>query len=427
MNTIVIWAYRFFYSLAKAVLLLLCKFTHLKIQNWIKLREAYLQINWSQFQLKNCYWFHASSGEIEYIKSIIFELKKRTPHCQIVVTYSSISAEKLFNNIKEHVTLFVPLPWDQPSHLLKLIHHIQPRVLVFARTDLWPELIEQANRFRIPTVVVSYFPSLKWSHRFLLKWLLKKIDYISCVNEDVKKKIQQLLGLTSKNQKITADGDTRFDQVFNRLQQQPRLRLQPKAHHKILTFGSTWPEDEQLLFPLVPQILKLGYQIIWAPHEIKSTDLEKSHKIFKELQINTLTLSEENQLTNISQDCEPPTLNCDLLIIDRIGYLADAYRFSQAAFVGGSFKAKVHSIMEPLCCGVPVCVGPFFKNSPEALLVLSHTDPQLIYQAANSAELFKQFVKIYSEHNEETQQKIIQVMKNHTQASQQIANYLISL
>ena len=55
------------------------------------------------------------------------------------------------------------------------------------------------------------------------------------------------------------------------------------------------------------------------------------------------------------------------MIVDQIGILAELYTWGQAAFVGGSFRKQVHSVMEPLACGIPVAVGPFHQNNREAL------------------------------------------------------------
>jgi 3-deoxy-D-manno-octulosonic-acid transferase len=47
--------------------------------------------------------------------------------------------------------------------------------------------------------------------------------------------------------------------------------------------------------------------------------------------------------------------------------LQELYTWGDLAFVGGSFKDKVHSVMEPLCVGIPVVVGPHHSNNREAL------------------------------------------------------------
>jgi 3-deoxy-D-manno-octulosonic-acid transferase len=56
-----------------------------------------------------------------------------------------------------------------------------------------------------------------------------------------------------------------------------------------------------------------------------------------------------------------------VLILDQIGCLQEIYAWGDLAFVGGSFKDKVHSVMEPLAAGLPVMVGPHHNNNREAL------------------------------------------------------------
>jgi 3-deoxy-D-manno-octulosonic-acid transferase len=64
----------------------------------------------------------------------------------------------------------------------------------------------------------------------------------------------------------------------------------------------------------------------------------------------------------------PPSIPYGVLLIDQVGVLADLYRLGAVAFVGGSFKDKVHSVMEPLACGCFVVTGPKINNNREALL-----------------------------------------------------------
>jgi 3-deoxy-D-manno-octulosonic-acid transferase len=59
--------------------------------------------------------------------------------------------------------------------------------------------------------------------------------------------------------------------------------------------------------------------------------------------------------------------NTDVLLVDEIGHLQELYSWGNCAFVGGSFKEKVHSVMEALAIGIPVAVGPYFANNREAV------------------------------------------------------------
>ena len=54
------------------------------------------------------------------------------------------------------------------------------------------------------------------------------------------------------------------------------------------------------------------------------------------------------------------------LIMDRVGLLAELYRYSSITFVGGSFKSRVHNVLEPAAYANAILVGPLIQNSFEA-------------------------------------------------------------
>ena len=64
---------------------------------------------------------------------------------------------------------------------------------------------------------------------------------------------------------------------------------------------------------------------------------------------------------------EDEAIALDVVIIDEVGVLADLYPIGDLAFVGGSFRKTVHSVMEPLAAGCLTFVGPFHSNNREAL------------------------------------------------------------
>ncbi len=328
-----IFIYRFIFLLVKIPVLILQPLLNSKMKSWLALRA---RKNLKTKTFSNSYWFHASSGEIEYSKSVIRLLKNRKPDAQIVVTYSSPSAEKLFYNVAEFVDEFLPLPWDQPKALQELISYINPQTLIFSKTDLWPELIFQAKQRSIKMGVISFSPKIDFLSRLINSWLLPQLDFVHLVT----------------------DGDTRFDQVFHRLEQPSKIKISTES--KVFICGSTWPEDEAILFKAFQELEKKNIKIILCPHE---TGVPNIQRIQKELHRNQLT----SQLLSNEPDRQNIKIDKNVLIVDEIGVLADAYRFADVAFVGGSFKDKIHSVMEPLCCGLPVITGPHFKNNLEAV------------------------------------------------------------
>ncbi len=374
-----IQVYRFMYLLLKMVLIVFRPFFATRTQEWITMRFAVQSAKFENLNLINSIWIHASSGEIEYAKDLIRELKRKYPDRPIVVTYSSASAEKLFENIRNSVDFFVPLPWDDVYSISQFIKKIDPALLIISRTDLWPEMIYQCSNKKISIGLISYFPFLSFWNRWYLKNLLSKFQFVSCVDQKTKLKIRALLGPSSTV--ITADGDTRFDQVFFRLSQNSKIEI--LSNSPVFTFGSTWPEDEENCEKFWSYLLQNNHRLIISPHDVSLQNVERLCLWLKQKNYSFRKLSDFD--SNID-------FNFPILLVDRIGILADIYRFSNFAFVGGSFKSRVHSVMEPLCCGIPVFVGPLIKNSPEAVRYSHHENFLLV--ARDAKDLIAEHMRI---------------------------------
>jgi 3-deoxy-D-manno-octulosonic-acid transferase len=56
-----------------------------------------------------------------------------------------------------------------------------------------------------------------------------------------------------------------------------------------------------------------------------------------------------------------------VLLVDQVGWLAELYAWGDMAFVGGSFRKTVHSVMEALGAGLKTFVGPLHTNNREAI------------------------------------------------------------
>src|SRR5215207_2499295 len=89
-------------------------------------------------------WFHAASvGEGLQAESVLLELRRLIPSCQVVYTHFSPSAEPLARRLD--VDAFDYLPYDLPAAVDQLLDSLRPDLLVFAKLDLWPELATRAD------------------------------------------------------------------------------------------------------------------------------------------------------------------------------------------------------------------------------------------------------------------------------------------
>jgi 3-deoxy-D-manno-octulosonic-acid transferase len=115
-----------------------------------------------------------------------------------------------------------------------------------------------------------------------------------------------------------------------------------------------------------------------VPHEPTPEHLAALEKQLENLGLVSKRLSQLAPTDEIDN-----SLNTSVLLIDRIGILANLYGAGQVAFVGGSFGPGVHSVLEAAVYGAPVLTGPRFRNSPEALELAAN---DLLAPVANAEE-----------------------------------------
>ena len=87
-------------------------------------------------------WFHAPSvGEGLQARAVLDEFRSRHPNWQVAYTWFSPSAEPFGQAILADFADC--LPWDIGREVDTAIASLRPQLLVFAKLDVWPELLPQ--------------------------------------------------------------------------------------------------------------------------------------------------------------------------------------------------------------------------------------------------------------------------------------------
>lgn len=403
----------FLYTLLYPLLLVVAKILalfHPKIRKGFKLRK---NKPWLQGPANSQpIWFHCASGEFEYAKPVIRELKKNHPQLKILVTYFSPSIEK---NISQFpgVDFYSPTPWDFYWSWNQFIHHHKPQALLIARTDLWPMMILATVKNKIPRLLFSKTVNKHQSGltSVFSGYLMKKMDDIFCVSEEDRKLLSKKL---KPYNKIHAAGDTRYDQCLFRLQHGKSLKPLNNFNKPTMVCGSTWPSDEVVLFELIHEQIK-NIAFIVAPHEPTTEHLKDLTSSFSKMGV-------KYQLYSQTQSWDPDAV----LIVDEVGILADLYKWGQFAFIGGSMNRSVHSVMEPLAQGLLCFVGPNHFNNREALTfqqlkIQDMTPVQVIH---NSDELVRRFVSLHRSWSQSHQLDLQLAVRNKAGASKIVLRWL---
>ncbi|MEP6688982.1 MAG: glycosyltransferase N-terminal domain-containing protein, partial [Gemmatimonadales bacterium] len=195
-------------------------------------------------------WFHAASvGEGLQAESVLLELRRLMPDCQLVYTHFSPSAEPLARRLTVDVADY--LPYDLPQAADQLLAALAPDLLVFAKLDLWPELATRSAARGATVALVAATVSagsgrLRWPARALLRPGYAAVSAAGAVAQPDAGRLARL-GVPAG--RIRVLGDPRFDSVAARVTAVPRdeplLRFGLGA--PTLVAGSTWPPDEDVL------------------------------------------------------------------------------------------------------------------------------------------------------------------------------------
>ena len=292
-------------------------------------------------------WIHcASHGEFEQGIPLIKSLQEKYQEFNIVITFYSPSGYNyVVNNYNFSNVYYLPL--DTKRNAIKLIKKFKPVSAFFIKYEIWPNILHQLHKQKIPTYLISahfrkeqvYFNYLKsfWADTF------RCFTFIFTQLEQ-----QKLLKKLKIKNNITC-GDTRYDRVLEISKNQKKINkiIEFKKNTNLLVAGSTWEKDEILLKKLQEDNCQL--KLVIAPHNVNSDNIYRIKSLFK----NSCLYSEFKS-------------NCNVLIIDKLGLLSYIYKYANICYIGGGFNAGIHNCLEAAVYNKPIIFGPKYKNFNEA-------------------------------------------------------------
>lgn len=366
---------------------------------------------------KKILWFHSSSvGEFEQAKPIIEKINSD----KIFTILASFLSPSGFNAAKryEGADLITYYPFDSTKNIKHFVDIVKPSILIYMRYDIWPNSVFELNRRKIPVVLVDATMKKNSPRKILLarsfhKFLFNKFEKILTISEEDRK---GFLEIGVKPEKVEVAGDTRYDRVYQKSQtalKQKILNERIIEGKKIFVAGSTWREDEEVLFPALIKLHKYERNLISiiVPHEPSIPTLEQIEFELNK-QLSTIRFSSLNQYKDEK-----------VIIVDSVGILLTLYAYANVAFVGGGFKSNIHNVLEPAVYGIPVLFGPKYSNSQEAYNLISSNGG---FSVNNRVELYRHLRKLFADENYRSQVGLNakQFVQRNTGATEKIVRVL---
>lgn len=291
-------------------------------------------------------WFHAASlGEFEQGRPVMEAYRNQYPGHFILLTFFSPSGYEIRKSYSG-ADYICYLPFDTLSNAKRFVKIVNPRIVFFIKYEFWYNyLIElKKNGSYILSFSSIFRPGQVFfkSYGGFFRRMLESFNHIFVQNPQ---SIELLhgAGITS----CSIAGDTRFDRVktiADNARDLPEIAL--FRDEKIcMVAGSVWAADMQVLIPVLNGS-KGKLKAIIAPHEIKKDEISGWRN---SLEGKSLLYSE------LDKTADPEQFN--YLIIDNIGMLSSLYRYGDVAYIGGSFGAGLHNILEAATFGLPIIFG----------------------------------------------------------------------
>ncbi len=329
-------------------------------------------------------WCHAVSvGEVNVLAPFLEQWHRRQPGWRIVIsTTTRTGFELATRKYAQHLVIYCPL--DFSWAVRRALRRINPRWLVLAELELWPNLIHAARRQGVRVAVINgrlSENSYRGYHRvrWFVRRLLAQVDVVAVQSATYADRFRQL-GVAPTRLHVT--GSLKFDGA-RRLRDNPATRelaglWQHRADHIVLLAGSTQDPEEQLAIEafaaLADQHPRL--QLVLVPRHP-----ERFEQVARYLDHCKLVWQRR---THLPRDGRDPRAR--ILLVDTIGELGAWWGLAQIAYVGGSMGNRGgQNMIEPAAYGAAVCFGPKTQIFRDVVQLLLERHAAVVVQ--NGAEL----------------------------------------
>jgi len=298
-----------------------------------------------QNQSRQCQvWVHASSvGEVESISPLVETLLAQGEKI-LFTSFTATGYNTIQNNFGVRVKSSV-IPIDFILPCWNFFKRQPIKLCLLMETELWPELLYQAVRKRIPIIQVNARLSNKSLRAPLIirSQLRRTIDYLTLHLTRYKSDETNLIALGALPEKIKIIGNLKvrtLDNIkTNRLIDRPYLLL-ASSH-----------ENEEFEFIQKRPFAYKSHLIVIAPrHPKRSLSIQQQ---LYQLGINYAVRS-------LSQ---PIAQSTEVYLADTLGELKQFMAHSQIVVMGGSFdQTGGHNLIEPANLSCAIITGPSDNN-----------------------------------------------------------------
>lgn len=310
-------------------------------------------------------WVHGVSvGEVVQAFRLVGALKKKFGAARFLVTTTTTAGRDVALKLKAGEDNVLYFPADFRFSVRRFLSSVRPSALVLIETEIWPNLLSELSKRKIPAFIVNGRISDRAISRykkvkFFLAPFLNRLHAIGAQDDLMK---TRFIELGADPSIVSVTGNMKFDWQPGHSGEELVKELGHALKGSdtfLLIAGSTHESEEEMLLDLYGSVYAAhpDFRLLIAPRHLERVD-----------SIERAALRKNLRLVRTSRLCAAvsgPELApaAPVFLLDSMGVLANCYRLADAVFMGGSLvPVGGHNLIEPAFFEKCVLFGPFMNN-----------------------------------------------------------------
>ncbi len=309
-------------------------------------------------------WFHAASvGETNVVLPLINMLHKERPDLRILLTTVTVTSAHIAAARLPPTAIHQFVPLDTPAFVRRFLDHWRPDMALFIESEIWPNLIMDADRRRIPLALLN----ARMSDRSFRRWMklrglsrpiFSRFAVVLAQSDMLAKRLTRLGA-----PKVISAGNLKFDSPPPPIDPAQLAELRAMiGKRSVFLAASTHTGEDEIVVDAHQALARShpGLLTIIAPrHPERGAEIEAM------LRGCGVVVARRSQGDAIGVDT-------GIYIADTVGELGNFYSVARFAFIGGSLVPHGgQNPIEAVKLGTGVITGPHWHNFPEVYQALA--------------------------------------------------------
>ena len=357
-------------------------------------------------------WIHAVSvGESNAIKPLVDSILKLNNSVEILITHGTLTGREVKINDSTRIHRAY-LPYDLKPFVKNFLNHFKPNLGLIIETEIWPNLIHQAQNNKIPLFLING----RLSQRSLKKYLMAKhffvrvfegFQSIYAQSDQDKNHFAQIY-----SKKIYTQGNLKFDYPLPEGIQNTKHMLIRKLNidkQFVMVAGSTRQGEELELLKLYKELNHPKITLIIVPrHPQRFREVEKL------IQTSNFDYVKRTTTQNIKRIPQ-------IILGDSMGEMFNYYAMADFIIMGGSIKDfGSQNPIEALKLEKRIAIGPSDYNFKH--IIDDGTSKGIFIRFKKLDEIKDEVLRqVNHKNDQQASKKIKAFIKNNSGASVQIA------